>query len=89
MASGPELARLVGWGTLLVEVGYPLLVWLKWTRTPGALATIGMHVGIAVALGLVSFAGVMIVAVSGDSSRDGWRFRGGECSGECLAKTTW
>jgi hypothetical protein len=61
VASVPELAMLVCWGTLLVEVGYPLLVWLKWTRTPGALATIGMHVGIAVALGLVSFAGVMIV----------------------------
>jgi hypothetical protein len=60
VADFPFLAQLVCWGTVLLEIGYPLLVWVKPTRKAGALATVGMHVGIAVTLGLVSFAGVMI-----------------------------
>jgi hypothetical protein len=61
LAEAPWVAMLACWGTLLVEVGYPLLVWPRWTRTAGTLAAIGLHVGIAVGLGLVSFAAVMIV----------------------------
>src|SRR5262249_4404721 len=76
VADFPLLAQLVCWGTLLVEISYPLLVWVKWTRTAGALGTGGMHVGIAVTLGLVSFAGVMIVLnvagflVSGEPAKE-------------------
>jgi HTTM domain len=61
LASVPWLAMLACWGTLLVEIAYPLFIWHRRTRLPWALATIGLHLGIAVALGLVSFAGVMIV----------------------------
>jgi Vitamin K-dependent gamma-carboxylase len=61
LADAPWVAMLACWGTLLVELGYPLLVWPRWWRKLGALATIGLHVGIAVGLGLVSFAAVMIV----------------------------
>jgi hypothetical protein len=57
----PWLAALACWGTLLVEVGYALLVWPPQTRKAWVLATVGLHVGIGVAMGLVSFAAVMIV----------------------------
>jgi hypothetical protein len=55
------LAVAACWGTLLVEVGYALLVWPRQTRLAWVLATVGLHVGIGVAMGLVSFALVMIV----------------------------
>jgi hypothetical protein len=61
LAEVPWLAALACWGTLLVEIGYPLLVWPRRWRAAGALAAVGLHVGIAVGLGLVSFAAVMIV----------------------------
>src|SRR5262249_39233752 len=36
LADVPGLAMAVCWGTLLLEVGYPLLVWPRWTRKLGA-----------------------------------------------------
>jgi hypothetical protein len=60
-ADAPWLARALCWGTLLVEVGYALLIWPRRTRKVWALATVGMHVGIAVGMGLVSFSAVMAV----------------------------
>lgn len=61
LASWPLLAQLVCWRTLAVEIGYAFLVWPG--RTPRAivLAAIGMHIGIAVVMGLWSFSAVMIV----------------------------
>jgi hypothetical protein len=61
LAEAPWLAVLACWGTLLVEGGYALFVWLPWTRRWWALATIGLHLGIAGLLGLWSFSAVMIV----------------------------
>jgi hypothetical protein len=61
LAEVPWLAMLICWGTLLVELGYAVLAWPKWTRTPMVLATVGMHAGIAVVLGLWTFSAVMIV----------------------------
>jgi hypothetical protein len=61
LAYVPWLARLICWGTLLVEVGYPLFMWLPRTRKWWVAATVGLHLGIAVMLGLVFFAAVMIV----------------------------
>lgn len=61
LAAAPWVAALACWATLLVEIGYVVFVWPRRTRALWALATIGLHVGIAVALGLVSFAAVMIV----------------------------
>jgi hypothetical protein len=61
LADAPWVAMLACWATLLVEVGYPLLVWPRWWRKLGALAVVGLHLGIAVGMGLVSFAAVMIV----------------------------
>jgi hypothetical protein len=61
LAHVPWLPTLAGWGTLLVEAGYAVMVWPRRTRKPWVLATVGMHVGIGLAMGLVSFASLMIV----------------------------
>jgi hypothetical protein len=61
LAGVPWMAKLVCWGTLLVEAGYAFLVWPRWTRKLWVVNTIGMHLGIAVVMGLVSFAALMIV----------------------------
>jgi hypothetical protein len=61
LASAPWLAMLACWGTLLVEVGYAFLIWPGATRRAWALATIGLHAGIAVTLDLWSFSAVMVV----------------------------
>jgi hypothetical protein len=57
----PWVAVLLGWSTLLIEIGYPILVWPRLTRKAWALATIGLHVGIGVVLGLWTFSAMMIV----------------------------
>ena len=61
LANMPLLPKLAGWGTLLVEGAYPILVWPRRTRTVWALATIGLHVGIAVFMRLYTFSALMAV----------------------------
>jgi hypothetical protein len=60
LASVPLLAVLACWGTLALEVGYAFCVWSRRARRWTVLATVALHAGIAVALGLWSFSGVMI-----------------------------
>jgi hypothetical protein len=59
LAGAPWAALLACWSTVVVELGYPLFVWPRRTRKAWALATIGLHAGIAAFLGLVSFSAVM------------------------------
>jgi hypothetical protein len=61
LAEVPWLAKLICWGTLVVEIGYAFFVWPRRTRTLWACATLGLHLGIGVMLGLWSFAAVMMV----------------------------
>jgi HTTM domain len=61
LANVPWLVIAVAWGTLALEIGYAVFVWPRATRRLWAVGTIAMHAGIAVFMGLVSFAGVMIV----------------------------
>lgn len=61
LAYVPWLAVLLGWGTLAIELGYAFLVWPRWTRKWMVLATLSLHLGIAVVLGLISFSAVMCV----------------------------
>jgi hypothetical protein len=55
------IPTLAGWGTLAVELGYPFLVWPRRTRKAWCLATIGLHLGVALFMGLVFFSSVMIL----------------------------
>lgn len=59
LASVPWLATALCLGTLFVEVFYPVFTWPTRTRKLMGIATIGLHVGIALTLGLVSFSALM------------------------------
>ncbi len=61
LSSMPWIAKLAGWGTLVVEAGYPFLIWSRRTRGIWLAAIIGLHLGISVFMGLVSFGLTMIV----------------------------
>jgi len=63
LAEVPWLAKLLCWGTLAVELGFPALIWPARTRQPVALAVIALHLGIALALGLWFFSAFMIALV--------------------------
>jgi hypothetical protein len=55
------IPMLAGWATLVVEIGYPVLIWPRRTRTVWFVATSGLHAGLAVFMGLVFFSSVMIL----------------------------
>jgi hypothetical protein len=61
LADHAWVAVVACWATLVVEIGYLLMIWHRRTRLVWALATVGLHLGIALGMGLVSFAAVMIV----------------------------
>lgn len=61
LASFPWLSRLGGWATLAVELGYCVLIWPRRTRALWITATVALHLGIAVFLGLGVFGAVMAV----------------------------
>jgi hypothetical protein len=57
----PLLAKLGAWGTLIVEMGYPFFVWSRRTRRFWVAATIALHLGIGLFLGLHTFSALMTV----------------------------
>jgi len=61
VASFPLAAKIACWATLLCEIGYAAFVWIRPVRPFWISAVVALHVGIAVALGLVFFSTVMIV----------------------------
>lgn len=61
LADMPWLPMVLGWGTVLLEVSYIVAVCHRRTRVPAVLAVVSMHLGIALFMGLVSFASLMIV----------------------------
>ncbi len=56
----PLVPMFIGWATLAIEIGYCLLVWHRRARIATATAAVCMHLGIAIMLGLTSFAFLMI-----------------------------
>ena len=61
LASVPWVCPALSLSSLAIEYIYAILVWPRATRFWMALATIGLHIGIGLGMGLVSFAAVMIV----------------------------
>lgn len=61
LASYALAAKLLCWGTLALEVGYPLFIWPRATRRAWIAGIVGLHLGILIFLGLGSFALTMIV----------------------------
>jgi lysylphosphatidylglycerol synthetase-like protein (DUF2156 family) len=64
LSTHPFIPMLAGWATLLVEIGYVFFIWPRRTRTLWCIATIGLHLGLAVFMGLVFFSSVMILLTS-------------------------
>jgi CubicO group peptidase (beta-lactamase class C family) len=58
------IPMFAGWSTLVVEIGYPFLVWPRRTRKVWCIATIGLHLGTCLFMGLVFFSSVMILLTS-------------------------
>jgi hypothetical protein len=61
LASSPWIPTLAGWAAMLVEIGYAFFIWPRRTRKAWCIATIGLHLGLVLFMGLVFFSSVMIV----------------------------
>jgi hypothetical protein len=61
LARSPWIPMLAGWATLVVEIGYVFLIWPLRTRKVWCIATIGLHLGLGLFMGLVFFSSVMIL----------------------------
>ena len=61
LASFPAVTLLLGWSVLLIECGYPVMMFHRRLRPYGVAAIIGLHAGIAVFMGLWMFAMMMII----------------------------
>jgi hypothetical protein len=57
----PLVAMIVCWSVLLIETGYPILIWPRRTRRLWVVATLGLHLGIGFFMGLWLFALIMII----------------------------
>jgi hypothetical protein len=55
------LLPVLGVSVCLVELAYPLMIWLRQTRRLWLLLVCGMHLGIGLAMGMYLFALIMIV----------------------------
>jgi hypothetical protein len=55
---------VAGWGTLVVEIGYVFFIWPRRTREAWCFVTIGLHLGLALFMGLVFFSSLMILLTS-------------------------
>jgi hypothetical protein len=61
LASHDWIPMLAGWGTLVVEIGYTFFIWPRRTRNTWCIATIGLHLGLGLFMGLVFFSSLMIL----------------------------
>ncbi len=64
LARHPWIPMFAGWATLVVEVGYAFFVWPRRTRKVWCIATIGLHLGTCLFMGLVFFSSMMILLTS-------------------------
>jgi hypothetical protein len=60
LANFPILLISLGWFTILIEMLYPIFIWIKNTRKAWILLTITLHIGIAFVLNLYFFSVIMI-----------------------------
>lgn len=61
MADHSYILVIIGWSTIIIEMFYPLFVWIPKTRRLWVTLTISMHIGIALVLNLYYFSAIMIV----------------------------
>lgn len=61
LADHPWMLISAGWATILIEMLYPIFIWVPATRRLWLTLTIGLHLGIALILNLYFFSAIMIV----------------------------
>ncbi|MBX3417179.1 MAG: HTTM domain-containing protein [Pirellulaceae bacterium] len=61
LASELWLVNILTWSTLFWEVSYPFLIWPKLTRPLWILMAVGVHLGIGLAMGMMTFGLIMVV----------------------------
>lgn len=61
LAEHPQLLVAAGWATILIEMLYPVFIWIPATRRLWLALTIGLHLGIALVLNLYFFSAIMVV----------------------------
>ncbi|AUX34168.1 MULTISPECIES: HTTM domain-containing protein [Sorangium] len=59
LADNTWIPMLAGWLVVLIEVGYAFLIWPRRSRRLWVAATVALHIGIAVFMGLVVFGALM------------------------------
>jgi hypothetical protein len=68
----PFIAVGLAWGTLILEIGYPVGMSIPISRRAWLLGIISMHIGIGLFLGLYLFAIIMIVLNLAAFSSEAW-----------------
>lgn len=61
LAHHPWIPMVAGWLVILVEAGYAFFIWPRRSRRIWVAATVALHVGIAIFMGLVVFGALMAV----------------------------
>ena len=61
LAQVPFISKILGWGTLMIEIGYIFFIWFPRMRRFWLSLTLSLHLGIAIFMGLHLFATVMIL----------------------------
>lgn len=61
LAAVPWLAQAICWSVLLIETGYAIFIWPRRTRPWWVAATLALHLGIGVLMGLWLFALTMVL----------------------------
>lgn len=61
MADHSYILILLGWSTIIIEMLYPVFVWIPKTQKTWVMLTISMHLGIALVLNLYYFSAIMII----------------------------
>jgi len=61
LAHYPITLVLIGWLTILIEMLYPVFIWMESTRKYWIVLTISLHIGIAFVLNLYFFSTIMII----------------------------
>ncbi|WP_437720376.1 HTTM domain-containing protein [Sorangium sp. So ce861] len=61
LADHTWIPMIAGWLVVLIEVGYAFLIWPRRSRPIWVAATLALHIGIAVFMGLVVFGALMAV----------------------------
>jgi hypothetical protein len=61
MADHSYILIIIGWSTVIIEMLYPVFIWIPKTQKTWMMLTISMHLGIALVLNLYYFSAIMII----------------------------